>query len=257
MFLSVVVRLLFPVGNFHQAQHHGDLCQHAYGGGQGGGAGDSEQGNGHGYGQFEEVGSTDHAGRSCNGMRQLEQVAGAIGDGKDQIGLEYQGNGNQQDMEGIGQDDLGLGTENDHQGQQQSPGGCLIEFMDKDLVEIRSAFSLYDADSGQDPSGQGNHYEQEDAQEQHAVGNSYMGYTQQVFDNGYKCHQDDQIIGGYLNHRISGVPPGQGAPYKDHGRTGSCTQENGPGHILGCQFLWNESVESMIKEEGSQTIHGK
>lgn len=90
MFLSVVVQL-FPVGNFHQAQHHGDLCQHAYGGGQGGGAGDSEQGNGHGYGQFEEVGSTDHAGRSCNVMWQMEQVAGAIGDGKDQIGLKDQG----------------------------------------------------------------------------------------------------------------------------------------------------------------------
>ena len=81
-------------------------------------------------------------------MGQVEQIAGSIGNGKDQIGLEHQGNGNQQDMEGIGENHLGLGTEDDAQGQQQAPGGGLIEFVDKDLVEIGFPFPADHCDPG-------------------------------------------------------------------------------------------------------------
>ena len=167
---------VISIRKFYQTQHYRHFRQDAYGGGQGGGASDSEQGDGHGYGQFKEVGGADHAGRGRNAVGQVEQIAGSIGNGKDQIGLEHQGNGNQQDVEGIGQNHLGLGTEDDAQGQQQSPAGGLIEFVDEDLVEIGFSLLTDYGDPGQDPSRQGNHHEQEDAQEKHAVGDRHMGH---------------------------------------------------------------------------------
>lgn len=190
-------------------------------------------------------------------MGQVEQGAGPIGDGKDQIGLEHQGNGDQQDMEGIGQDHLGLGTEDDAQGQQQSPGGGLIEFVDKDLVEIGFPFLADYRDPGQDASCQGNHHKQENAQEQDAVGDGYVGYTQEKLYNGDKGRQDDQIIGGHLDHRIGRISMGQGAPHKDHGGAGGRAQEDGSGQILGGQISGNEGLENMVKEKGRQDVHGE
>ena len=84
-----------------------------------------------------------------------------------------------------------------------------------------------------------------------------MGYAKQIFDNGHEGHQDDQIIGSHLDHRIGRISLGQSTPDKDHGSAGSGPQEYGSCQILGSQVPGNESLEHLIKEEGGQAVHGK
>lgn len=84
-----------------------------------------------------------------------------------------------------------------------------------------------------------------------------MGYTQEKFYNGDKGRQDDQIIGGHLDHRIGRIHFGQGTPHKDHGGAGGSAQENGSCQVLGGQILRNEGLENMEKEEGRQGVHGE
>ena len=75
------------VGDSDQGEHDRDFREDAYGGGQGGGAGGTEEGYSHRHGKFKEIRSADHAGRSGNIKGKLQHMGSAIGQKEDEEGL--------------------------------------------------------------------------------------------------------------------------------------------------------------------------
>ena len=75
------------VGDSDQGEHDRHFRKDAYGGGQGGRAGGTEEGYSHGYGKFKEIGSANHAGRSGNIKGELQHMGSSIGQKEDEEGL--------------------------------------------------------------------------------------------------------------------------------------------------------------------------
>ena len=67
----------------------------------------------HGYGQFKEVGCSDESCRSRNVEGQFQQAAGTVGNEENKERLQCKGYGDEQNVNGIRHDDLGLRAEDD------------------------------------------------------------------------------------------------------------------------------------------------
>ena len=173
------------VGDAHERQHDGDFRQHADGRRERGRARHAEQRDGHGDGELEEIRGADKAGwgaRAVVAKMRLDRhlcIApvrprvlhghGAVGQAEDQEGLQDERHGNQHDVQGILEDDLCLGTEDDDERQEQAPSRHAVEAVDEDFVEVRLTFAADDGEAREDAADQRDDDEEEDAQEQHIV----------------------------------------------------------------------------------------
>ena len=75
------------VGDSDQGEHDRHFREDAYGGGQGGGAGGTEEGYSHRHRKFKEIGGADHAGRGGDGEGKLQHMGSSIGQEEDKEGL--------------------------------------------------------------------------------------------------------------------------------------------------------------------------
>ena len=96
------------VGQSHERQHDGNFREHADGCRECSGTCHTEQGNRYGHGQLKEIRRTDEPGRCRDGKGQAQQTAGAVGQAENQERLQDQRHGNQQDVQRILKNDLGL-----------------------------------------------------------------------------------------------------------------------------------------------------
>lgn len=210
------------VGDAHERQHDGDFRQHADGRRERGRARHAEQRDGHGDGELEEIRGADKAGWGGNIKGQAQQIASAVGQAEDQEGLQDERHGNQHDVQGILEDDLCLGTEDDDERQQQAPGRHAVEAVDEDLVEVRLPLAVDDGEPRENASNQRDDDEQEDAEKQHVVGHGDVGDAEQELDDRHEGHEDDQIVRRDLDDCVGRIAARQRAPDKDHGRAGRC-----------------------------------
>ena len=122
-------------------------------------------------------------------------------------------------MQRIGEDRFALERKEDHERQQQSAHGQVVEFFDKDVVEMVGAFSPDDPQTGQDARRQRDDDERHDRQQQRIPRYRHSAHTQQKRDDRRKCHKDNQVVHGDLHQRIGRIAPGEVAPYEHHRRT--------------------------------------
>lgn len=96
-----------------QGQHNRHFGQDTDRRRQGSRTGHAKEGDGHGYGQFKEVGCSDESCRSRNVEGQFQQAAGTVGNEENKERLQCKGYGDEQNVNGIRHDDLGLRAEDD------------------------------------------------------------------------------------------------------------------------------------------------
>ena len=245
------------IGYPDQCQHDRHFGEDADSGGQGGGARGAEEGHRHGYGEFKEIGGADHAGRSGDVKGELQQMGSAVGEEEDKEGLDGEGHCNEEDVQGIGKDDAGLGAEDNDQGEEKSCGGGVVEFMDENVVQIGLAPTPEDGVSGEDAAGQGDDHEEEDAYKEDVIGHGNFRNAEKKFHDGHKGDEDDQVVGGHLHHGVGRISPGEGAPYEDHGGAGGGAQKDGACQVLLGQGMGDKAGEEVEKEEGCYAVHGE
>jgi hypothetical protein len=88
------------------------------------------------HGKLEEVGRAYHASRRGDVVGQMPRLAPAIGDGKDEVGLEDEWHGNEYDMERIAENGLTLERKEYDEREQQAGSSVAVELMYEHLLEI-------------------------------------------------------------------------------------------------------------------------
>jgi len=134
-------------------------------------------------------------------MRKFQRFTCKIRNKENQESLQDQRHGDHQDVQRILQNDLSLEREQQDQHQQQSCSSRAIKFRKKILLEISDTFFLRDENPGQNAPDQRNHYKQNDGQDQGVPWDRNIADAQQKFNDRNESNQDDQIIGGNLEHR--------------------------------------------------------
>ena len=160
-------------------------------------------------------------------------------------------------MQGIGKDHVRLGAEDDDQGKKKACRGYMVEFVDENLIQIPFAAVLHHQAAGQYAAGQRDDYKKEDADKENVVGNGNLGNAQKEFHNRHEGHQDDQVVGGHLDHCVCRISVGESAPHEYHGRAGCGAQKDGTGQVLSGQLRIHEGAKQVEEEKGGNAVHGE
>src|SRR5664280_108273 len=241
------------LGKGDQRQHDRYFGQHADGRSKRGAGVDAPQGDGNGDRQFEEVAGSDHGRRGGDTVGNLDSLAHAIPDGKNEIGLQDQGNGNQQDVDPISGDGLSLEGENDEQCRHQGDDGDRVPLRKEHGVVPHLAATPDEQASCQGSTDEWNDDEQADGQEQCGVGDLDIADAKQQRDDRNEQDQDDQVVDGNLDKCVRGVATGEIAPHEDHGGARRCAQQHGACYVL-LDLVGRKDVAigSLEKPDGQQ-----
>src|SRR5664280_2866662 len=237
----------------NKRQHDGYLGQHADRRGKRSAGVDAPEGDRDGDSQLEEVAGANHGRRGGDTVRNLYSFAHAVPDGKDEIGLQDQGNGNQQDVDPVGSDGLSLEGENDEQCRHQSDDGDRVPLRKEHGVVPHLAVAPDEQASCQGSTDERNDDKQPDGQEQCRVRDLDIANAKQQSNDGDEQNEDDQVVDGDLNQRVSGVSASEVAPYEDHSGAGCCSQQHGACDVL-LDLVGGEDVAigSLEEPDGQQ-----
>ena len=146
-------------------------------------------------------------------------------------------------MQRIVHNDLALEGKNQDQCQQQADNSYIVKLFQKSVFKIVQTLVFHHNRPGQHTAHQRDYHKQYHRKDQGIPGYSDIGYAQQKLHNGYKGHQDDEVIGCHLHHCVGRITFGQRTPHKHHGRTRSCPQQHCTGQILRGQIRCDEALE--------------
>ena len=118
-------RLGYP----NQREHDGHFGEHADRGGQRCPTPQPEETDGYGHGQLKEVGGSNHSCRGSDVVGQVPSLGPSVGNGKDEVGLENERNGNEYDMKRIAENGLALEREEEDEREQQAGSGVSVELV--------------------------------------------------------------------------------------------------------------------------------
>ena len=102
----------------------------------------------------------------------MPRLGPPVGDGKDEVGLEDEGNGNEHDVEGIAQNGLTLERKKNNEGEQQSGCGVAVEFMHEDLLKVLLAPALDDRRARDDACNERKYHKEQQARFYNLVRNT-------------------------------------------------------------------------------------
>jgi hypothetical protein len=74
---------------------------------------------------------------------------------------------------------------------------------------------------------------------------------------GTKAKQNDEVVGGHLNHGVGRISLCQRAPDEDHRRAGRRAQQHRARQILGGQLRRDQALENHEEKQRGDAVHGK
>jgi hypothetical protein len=115
----------------------------------------AEQRDGGRHRELEEVARADHRARGSDGVAHLQQLHGLVREPEDEDGLHDQRDGDQADVQRVGEDHLTLEGEQQHQGDDQPDRGHGRDPAHEDPVEPVDAARRISASRVNHPAANG------------------------------------------------------------------------------------------------------